>query len=166
MWLLLLTLLLFVVFCLTVYFALIYFGLFDNVEVRVGSPPYRFGAKAIAFKKQKSNYSEASAIFTEACSVAPGLNTFGIYLDEPNDDNRDKCRFLVGVILKPEAPDYESRRQLLESKGFVCGQLPDVDHVVFTIFPFRSVISVVIAIRRVYPIIKSYILVSYVCHCV
>ena len=159
MWLLLLTLVLFVILCVTVYLALVYFGLLDKVEVRVGSPPYHFGAKNIAYKKQKSNYSDASAIFTEACSLTPTLNSFGIYLDEPNDDNKDKCRFLVGVILKPEAPDFESQKQLLESKGFVCGQLPDVDHVVSTIFPFRSVISVVIAIRRVYPIIKSYILV-------
>ena len=160
MWLYLLTLLLFIVFCLTLYLALIYFGLFEEIVVRVGSPPYPFGGQLVAYKKAKSNYSEASPLFTEVCSITPNQKTFGIYLDEPNEENKDKCRFLVGVILRPESQEFESQKQLLQSKGFVCGQLPDVDHVVYTIFPFRSVISVVIAIRRVYPVIKSYILVS------
>ena len=160
MWLLLLTVIVFVVFCLSVFSALVYFGLFEDIEVRVGSPPYKFGAQFVAYKKGKSCYSDSSALFTEVISLTPHLNSFGVYLDEPNDQNREKCRFLVGVILRPQSSEFESQKQLLESKGFICGQLPDVDHVVYTVFPFRSVISVVIAIKRVYPRIKSYIVVS------
>jgi len=163
MWLLLLTFIVFVVFCVTVFYALVYFGLFHEIVVRVGSPPYRFGAQLVAYKKAKSCYSEASALFTEVCSLTPDLKTFGVYLDEPNEENKDKCRFLVGVILRPQSPEFESQKQLLESKGFICGQLPDVDHVVSTVFPFRSVISAVIAIRRVYPKIKSYIVEHNLC---
>ncbi|CAG2171389.1 unnamed protein product [Oppiella nova] len=161
--LLLLALVLLIALCATIVYALVYFGLFDEIVVRVGSPPYLFGGQPIAYKKLKSCYSDASALFTEVCSIVPSLHTFGIYLDEPNDHNRNNCRFLVGVILRADSEDFEANKALLESKGFTCGRLPDVDHVVHTVFPFRSVISVAIAIKRVYPIIRSYIVEHNLC---
>ncbi|CAG2108481.1 unnamed protein product [Medioppia subpectinata] len=165
MWffLLLATIVMSIVLCLTIVYALKYFGIFEKIEVRVGSPPYPFGGQLIAYKKLRSCYADSSALFTEVVSLVPKLNTFGIYLDEPNEDNRNNCRFLVGVILNADSPAFEANKQLLETKGFACGQLPDVDHVVHTIFPFRSVISVAIAIRRVYPIIRSYIVEHNLC---
>ncbi|XP_054156682.1 testis-expressed protein 264 homolog [Oppia nitens] len=163
MLLLLLTIVLFIVFCLTVFYALQYFGLFESIEVSVGSPPYAFGGQPVAYKKQRGCYSDASHMFTEVVSLVPKLYTFGIYLDVPNDDNRNKCRYLVGVLLNADSEDFESNKLLLESKGYTCGQLPDVDHVVHTVFPFRSVISVAIAIKRVYPVIQSYIIEHNLC---
>jgi len=144
---------------LTFLFALKYYGLFEDIEVSAGSPPFAFGHRYVAYKKAKGRYSDASALFTEVCSLVPHLNTFGIYYDDPDnpDINADKCRYIVGALLNENTPQSESDKQLLYNKGFLDGQLPHVDHVVYSSFPFKGIISVVIAIRRVYPVIKSYI---------
>ncbi len=132
-----------------------------------GPPPYQFGGRLVAYKKQKGRYSDASALFKEVCSIVPGLETIGIYLDDPNEHQKNKCRYIVGALLnkqeeeEEEDQQLEDQKKLLISKGFVCGQLPAVDHVVYALFPFKGIISVVIAIRRVYPRIRSFIAVSF-----
>jgi hypothetical protein len=155
-------LLLIILFCITLWIALQYFGLFEEIEVSAGPPPYQFGGRLVAYKKERGCYSDSSALFTEVCSIVPGLDTIGIYLDDPNK-NQKKCRYIVGALLEdqPEDQQLEDQKQLLLSKGFICGQLPAVDHVVYSLFPFKGIISVVIAIRRVYPRIRSFIAVSF-----
>jgi hypothetical protein len=160
-------LLLIILICITLWIALQYFGLFVEIEVSAGPPPYQFGGRLMAYKKQKGCYSDSSALFTEVCSIVPGLDTIGIYLDDPNKHQKNKCRYIVGALLEQEEDQqqedqkFEDQKQLLISKGFIFGQLPAVDHVVYSLFPFKGIISVVIAIRRVYPRIRSFIAVSF-----
>lgn len=146
------------VFVLTILLALIYFGLFDEIEVKVGGPPFEFGGRRIAYKRAKGKYNEAGSLFTEVCSLVPKLDSVGLYFDDPETvKDVNKCRFIVGAILGNEEPQCQQDQKLLVSKGFHLALLPDVDHVVYSTFPFKGIVSVVIAVRRVYPRLKEYI---------
>lgn len=150
-----------ILLALTVFLALIYFGIFEEIIVKVGKPPYPFGSRTIAYKRQQGKYSDAGSDFTEVCTLVPHLNSIGIFFDDPQPSNRaeeenNKCRYLVGCILN-EDPQKEQVVQLLTAKGYSFGVLPEVDHVVHTTFPFKGIISVVVAVRRVYPEMKTFI---------
>jgi len=127
--------------------------------VSAGPPPYQFGGRLVAYKKQKGSYSDSHALFKEVCSIVPGLVPIGIYLDDPTKHQKNECRYIVGALLDQQQEDQQlkDQKQLLISKGFICGQLPAVDQVVYALFPLKGIISVVIAVRRVYPRIISYI---------
>jgi hypothetical protein len=155
--------LLIVLIFITLWIALQYFGLFEEIKVSAGPPPYQFSGRLIAYKKQKGCYSDSSALFKEVCSIVPGLVPIGIYLDDPTKHQKNECRYIVGALLDQQQEDQQlkDQKQLLISKGFICGQLPAVDQVVYSLFPFKGIISVLIAIRRVYPRIRSYIAVSF-----
>lgn len=149
-----------ILLAITIYVSLLYFGLFEDIEVKVGKPPYQFGGRTIAYKKQRGKYSEAGALFTNLHSLVPKLNLIGIYFDDPDQGDQINNKYIVGALLSQDEKLREEEIDLLTKNDFQFGQLPVVDHVVNSVFPFKGVISIVIAIRRVYPVIKSYIRVS------
>ncbi len=68
-------------------------------------------------------------------------------------------RFAVGPLLStgPESPVVPSEMELMTSYGFRIAHLPKPSYVVSAIFPFRTSLSVYIAIFRVYPKLRQYI---------
>lgn len=161
----------FVLLLLTVFGSLIYFGIFESIEVSTGPTPYTFANRQIAYRLGKGKCDESSSIFTEICSIIPDRPTIGMYLQQSNKGNyhqmtdfnpvSDKFDFLVGAFVT-EGPQNDSlindeERKLLELKGYKFCELPSVENVVHSKFPFRGIMSVVVAVRRVYPAINQYI---------
>lgn len=83
------------------------------------------------------------------------------------DPSNDECHYMVGVITATEDNNNrqqqqqqiitEADRQLLKEKGFRFTRLPASENVVYSTFPFRGIVSVVVGIRRVYPALLQYI---------
>lgn len=173
-------------FIATIGIALLYFGIFDRVEVSTGSSPFPFAGAEIAYKTAKGTPGDSGALFTEVCSIVPGKTTVGLFLEleapEPEDPlkeratrcttfsakfnpSTDECHFVVGVITRDgdqQSCVTDGDRHLLIEKGFNFTRLPASENVVFCKFPYRGIISVVVGIRRVYPALLQYISVSLV----
>lgn len=158
----------------TILFALKYFGLFDSIEISSGPSPYKYGSRSIVYRINYGSYNDSSLIFTEICSILPKTTTFGVYLykDRFNNVIKDKLSFkeinsssndfvfMVGAILSEENQSPDQQR-LLEEKGYHYAKLPeDVDNVVYCKFPYRGILSVVVATRRVYAAIDNYVEVN------
>jgi len=161
--------LLFFLFLGTVSLALYYFGLFEEIDVKVGPSPVPFTGQTVAYKLARGPYNKSGHLFTKLTgdlvdlepdpSTASDLVTMGFYYDDVEmTTDESKLRYAIGVILPS---DDEARRNALktglESRGYSFTVLPKIDHVVYTCFPFKSTISILIAVRRVYPVIRAFI---------
>lgn len=163
--------LLLVCLALTILGCLVYFGLFREIKISTGRTPYPFANREIAFKLGKGKCADSSAIFTELCSILPDRPTIGLYLTNADqsgiydmanfDPAADRYDYLVGAFTVNDTDGHslisEDERKFLLKKGFRFGSLPPVENVVYSEFPFRGILSVVVAIRRVYPAINRYV---------
>lgn len=69
-----------------------------------------------------------------------------------------QCRYAVGSILsegKNKADEELLKRY--ETSGFNVFSFPEVTHVVSTSYPHRTLFSVLLGVRRVYPRLERYI---------
>lgn len=173
-----------IAFLATVTVALVYFGIFDRIEVSTGPPPFAFAGAELAYKIGKGKPGDSGALFTEVCSIVPGKTTVGMFLELEDIDpenplaerktrctsfrptfnpSTDDCHYLVGVITvdeKKQSTVTEADRKMLVEKGFKFTILPGSENVVFSKFPYRGIVSVVVGLRRVYPSLLKYITVS------
>jgi len=164
--------LLFIAFLATVGLALFYFGLFEDVKVNHGEAPIPLTGLTVAFKCRRGPYNQSGHLFTELTGdlarlihgkETDSLRTIGFYYDDPNEVEESRQRYAVGVIFpSSDEEDWNEEKisclstGLLE-KGYRMTTLPKTDHVVYTTFPFRSYLSIVIAVKRVYPVIRAYL---------
>jgi ribosomal protein S17 len=127
-----------------------------------------FNGQEVAYKLGRGPYSEAGHLFTELSgdlvredpeNHVQGLPTIGIFYDDPEKVKEvSRCRYAVGVILPSEGDPHRERLKTgLEARGYSTTSLPVIDHVVYSVFPFRGVFSILIAVKRVYPRLKQYI---------
>jgi len=144
-------------FVLTVFSYLLVSGLFANVTVNTSES--RFGPMVIAYKSQVGPYKKAGELFTDSYCLLPGRQQIGIYYDDPEAVPDSELRYAVGPILsngETEQPDKEEM-ELMRSHGFKIFHIPKANFVVNATFPFRTTLSIFIAIYRVYPKLRQYI---------
>ncbi|XP_033746521.1 testis-expressed protein 264-like [Pecten maximus] len=147
------------VFCLflTLFVLVIYSGLFEHVNVGTGKPP--IGEVTIAYKFARGPYKEAGQLCSDISLLAPSDHrVVCIYYDDPKLVPSDKLRYAVGGVLsedgKPEDEDF--KKKLLDD-GYKVFRLPSVSFAVSTSFPYKSTLSIFVAIFKVYPALGSYI---------
>ncbi|CAM1327110.1 TEX264 (predicted), partial [Pycnogonum litorale] len=148
-----------IILFLTIFILVIYSGLFTEIVIKTCKPP--FASLEVAYKYSRGVYKNCSILFTEVHALAPSLKNYGIYYDDPDKVKQNDLRYIVGAVLSDgENPDLtaddEVRQKLLEH-GYKIQSFPVVENVVMTSFPFKSMVSVMIAISRVYPRLKNYI---------
>jgi len=150
-------LLLFLSLLFTIVAYIVYSGLLAPVEVSALSPP--FEPSVFAYKTGKGAYKNAGEIFTNSFCLSPNRRTMGIYYDDPDTVPENDLRFAVGSILAegPEAtPDHTELSKYL-SDGFKLIHFPKPEFAVVATFPFRTTLSIYLAIWKVYPRLKQYI---------
>jgi hypothetical protein len=151
----------FFILILTISYALKVLGLFHIVEVSTGCPPIDINGKEVAYKLARGNYSKSGPMFTEMIGDFGKIDndviftTIGFFYDDPDVTEEHKCRYAVGCIVPKE--HQEKFKPRLEEMGYMFMNMPNVDHVVHSNFPYVGAISIWIAVRRVYPAIKRYI---------
>jgi len=135
---------------------LVHSGLANRIEIRTGSPP--IGACVVAYKFHTGPYRNVGSIFKEAWGIAPKLKGFGVYYDDPKHVEPKKLRAGIGCILaEGETKADGNLAAEFERRGFRLFELPAVLNAVSTAFPYRNQLSILIAVKRVYPALCSYI---------
>ncbi|XP_013383874.1 testis-expressed protein 264-like [Lingula anatina] len=155
-------LLLYGLFCLivaillTVLGFLVYSGLFADIVVGAGPPPV--GKLYVAYKFGKGSYKDAGYLFTEAVSIVADLRCIGVYYDDPDEVGLGEQRYVVGSILAEgdKEPD-PAQKEEYQRRGYKFHTFPAVTNVVKTKFPYNTAISILVAIKRVYPVLGQYV---------
>ncbi|XP_071191789.1 testis-expressed protein 264-like [Salvelinus alpinus] len=154
-----LALIVFLMLCLivTVVAAVVYSGLFTEVNIKTGSPYIK--NVTIAYKLHKGPYKDCGGAFTETVSIGPKLNTIRVSYDDSTEVPDDQCRYIIGSILSEgdEKPDEELQK-LYEKFGFNVLSFPEVSLAVTTTFPSTTPLSHWLAPYRVYPELRNYIM--------
>lgn len=135
---------------------LLYSGLFTTVTVSSGETEY--GPMVVAYKTLVGPYKACGEIFTESFCLLPDREQLGIYYDDPEGVAGSQLRSAVGPILarggeKPVPAEMEKMIQ----HGFRIVHLPRPSYVVTASFPFRTTLSIFMAIYKVYPKLRNYI---------
>ncbi|XP_067932541.1 testis-expressed protein 264-like [Watersipora subatra] len=145
-----------VLLLLTLFLLLIYSGLFASVDVKTGAPP--IGKAYIAYKDGSGAYKNVGSNFSESTSIAPNLKQIGFYYDDPIKVPEDKLRWAVGAILAEDDEEVDPVIRLAyEKEKYKFMALPRVSASVNCIFPYTTMISIFIAVRRVYPAVMAYV---------
>ena len=130
--------------------------------------------RTVVFRSTRGAYHKAGHLFTELTGdlvrvdpIASDLPQVGFFFDDPTRKPPERCRYAVGVLLPQSASSQaESSREeelsqqivkQLSSQGYRVTQLPVVDHVVHASFPNRGPVAVVIASKRVYPLLRTFV---------
>ena len=158
-------LILFLLFLLTVFCLLTYCGLFESIDVKVGPSPVPISGRTVVYKTARGDYSKSGHMFTELTGDlvrihphASDLTQIGFYFDDPEKRTADRLRYAVGAILPDDDADMRGSIVTgLQAKDYHTVVLPVVDHVVHASFPNRGPVAIVIATKRVYPAIRSFI---------
>jgi DNA gyrase inhibitor GyrI len=80
-------------------------------------------------------------------------STFGIYYDNPQHTNAEKLRSIVGVIVDDNA--LELAKKLIQDGKLKHRTIKEQYHIK-TEFPYKNMLSMFIAIYRVYPAFNQY----------
>lgn len=140
----------------TVTALLIHSGLLLPVDVKTCKPD--IGELQIAYKFAQGPYKDSGMLFTEVHTLLPQYRTVGVYYDDPNTKQPHKLRYIVGIILSENgSPTNAEHVKLLEENNYRFATFPSIDHAVQTRFPFKSTISIIVAIMKVYPSLREYI---------
>lgn len=145
----------------TVFLALCYFGLFETISVKTGESPYDFGGKKFIYKMYKANSANIGPNFTKLTALLYPFKDetlVPVLITQPLGFKSTKS--LLGVLFEH---NNEAVEKMLLSKDYKIMTLPQVNHVVSATFTNKGSISVVIALKRVYPVITDYIKENKLC---
>ncbi|XP_076602240.1 testis-expressed protein 264 [Chaetodon auriga] len=131
-------------------------GLLSDISVLTGSPPIK--KITFAYKFKQGPYKNCWSFLKESHNIGPKLSCIGVFYDDPTKVPAPQCRYAVGSILSEG--ENEADEELLkryEASGFNVFSFPEVTHAVTTSFPNRTLFSMFLAVRRVYPRLRNYI---------
>ncbi|XP_074644550.1 testis-expressed protein 264-like [Tubulanus polymorphus] len=148
---------------LTLIAAVLYSGLLENVQIGAGKPFVK--NLVVAYKFEQGPYKNVGDLFTRTVALAPDNRSFGVYYDDPREVQAEHCRYIVGSILAEgqEQETDENVRQTLVKNGYHLYSFPAVTNCVKTTFPYRTSLSCLIAVYRVYPLLANYIKENRLC---
>ena len=138
-------------FCYFLYH-LIVSGLFKcNIEVNEEMVP----KLRIAYKNYVGEYKTAGQRFGSLMNAIKAKKNFdpdsylGIYFDDPTKVKPSECRFTVAVVLEDDGAENP-----LKEDGYKEGNIK-VTSALHATFPFYGMISILLAIFRVYPALTN-----------
>ena len=97
-----------VLLILTIIYAFIHYGSFEEIDVKAGPPPINMNGKTVAYKLNRGPYNQSGHLFTEITgdlvrtnpAIVSRIHMIGFYYDNPNTiEDQNECRYAAGVIL-------------------------------------------------------------------
>lgn len=140
-------------------------GIFYKPVIRTGSPPFEI--VCIGYKFYQGTYNQdAKRAFCDLAKISPrkqSLNFLGIYYDNPKLVENGKQRFLVGAVLNKDLDvDEELQKKFIEH-GYKITWITEIDYAVLAEFPHRNMLSILLAITKVYPLLQKFIMKKRLC---
>lgn len=114
-----------VLLILTIIYAFIHYGSFEEIEVKTGPPPVNMNGKTIAYKLNRGPYKESGHLFTEITgdlvrtnpAISSKIYLIGFYYDNPNTtEDQSRCRYAAGLILPDVSEEPTSRPEKSASR--------------------------------------------------
>ena len=68
-----------------------------------------------------------------------------------------KQRFLVGAVLNKDLDVDDDLQRKFSENGYMITWITEIDYAVLTEFPHRNMLSILLAIRKVYPLLHKFI---------
>lgn len=133
---------------------LIYSGLFADIIIK----EKKAGPYQLVYLSHKGDYRQTGQIGGEiyydllSNYQIETTKGFGIYYDDPDKVKKEDLRSDIGVILNKE--DYKKTGKL--KKKYKTKRIY-ISHCLVVEFPFKSKISIILGIYKVYPKIKEYV---------
>ncbi|MBI9034744.1 MAG: hypothetical protein JEZ03_09770 [Bacteroidales bacterium] len=140
------------VLVLALFIWLIYSGLFTNAQIK----QEKAGGYWLVYEEFVGDYSNAGKITDKVYNELKemGIETtkgFGIYMDNPQEIAREKCRSELGCILEPNDLDKLSQiKAKFKVKNFI------KQDCITSEFPFKNKMSIMFGIFKVYPKMNEY----------
>uniref|UniRef100_T2M2H3 Testis-expressed sequence 264 protein n=1 Tax=Hydra vulgaris TaxID=6087 RepID=T2M2H3_HYDVU len=135
---------------------LTYSGWMSTIDIQVTevSTPGTF-----FYKFYQQSYSECSLVLRELFKFPvikndSKLKCMGIYYDDPKKIENNKTRYAIGLFV-PSDEISDELKNTMTGIGYSHVQLPPVKAIVAE-FPFQFWLSILVAIYRVYPKLKTY----------
>ncbi|XP_038054377.1 testis-expressed protein 264-like [Patiria miniata] len=146
----------------TVFYLLVYSGLFHSIDIGTKKSP--ISKIHVAYKFARGSYSDGGPLWTEVSKAAPNLRCFAVYYDDPKTNPAPSLRYIVGTILSEgdNQADAELETQLV-NQGFKIADFPEVSNMVQTTFPYVTTLSIYIAVYRVYAALSDYLTANDLC---
>jgi len=137
-----------------------YAGAFSTITIGVRQPDFDEGV--LVYKYYQQNYRHSGEAFREQCKfpIKKKLTSIGIFYDNPTEDEIDpnKTRYVIGLYFtSTEASTHEELIKNMQEVGYSTIHLPKIKHAVVTSFPYRLMLSIPIAVFRVYPRLNKFI---------
>ncbi|XP_039252742.2 testis-expressed protein 264-like [Styela clava] len=136
---------------------LYYVGYFFKVKISAGHSV--ISEVKVAYKFHQGNYDSCGPFFNEIVKLYPNERCMGIYYDNPEVIDPNKCRYIVGVIIAEGVGQVPEKTVVknLQSRGFKIITFPKVENSVKTTHPFTLTISAYFAGWKAYPALMKYI---------
>ena len=121
----------------------------------------------VAYRALVGPYKNSGAHFdhmlklVRSCGVKKPEWTLGVYYDNPREVPDAECRYAVAYVLQQDKKELVPRHvqkdvmEGLASAGYVLRDLPSAPALTAR-FPFKGVVSIILAIVRVYPALDKY----------
>jgi effector-binding domain-containing protein len=143
------------VIALAVFLFLLYSGYFYRHAITRGVPnslPRRF-----AYKIFIGPYENVGSAFKDLMSIAPNLTLFGCYYDDPDEVPNERLRSAIACCLPDDKTKEAKIEKLLEESGYNIETFPKCTDALITHHPFRNMLSILFATRKVYPSLIEHI---------
>lgn len=129
-------------------------AIFSKVEIQKTV----FPETRIAYVTYVGDYSQAykqTSVVEQAIKSAYNVDLtrepcFGLYYDNPQKVDKEKCRCIVGKIIPTEFSEKEA------PEGVVFDVIPRIDSILHVEYPLRSILSIFAGMSRVYKAISNY----------
>lgn len=140
-----------VLLILTIIYAFIHYGSFDEVDVKAGPPPINMNGKTVAYKLNRGPYNESGHLFTEITgdlvrsnpSISSKIHMIGFYYDNPNTvEDQNECRYAAGIILPDVSEQSNSRSEQSNSQSEQSNSQPQSGDNIFVTEELREELKV------------------------
>ncbi len=141
-----------ILFVVVFFSYLIYYGLFDKVNI----VEKKAGPFILVYEKHTGPYSETGEIQNKIYEKLLNLGVkttrgFGIYFDDPKKVDEKKLRSVAGCVLNREdngkIPEIKKTMKVMK--------MPESDSI-YAEFSYKGMMSVILGINKVYPEINRY----------
>jgi len=151
-------LVLFIVFIVSIIW-LYYMGALDQIQMKSKRRPRRF----LVYREYVGQYKNIGPVYenfgaTVMHKFSKSAECCGIYYDNPKVvQDPNCCRAICGAMLQDESDVRIAQEFAASNPVYKVRELPEVE-CVYTEYPYRSKMSFIFLVAKVYPEVKAYVL--------
>ncbi|RDD45446.1 Testis-expressed sequence 264 protein [Trichoplax sp. H2] len=138
------------------YIYLIFCGLYRTVIIERNKLSLLANPTNMVYKFIRGPHKEWHKAFNQLTKMQANCKSFGIFYDNPQEVASEDCRSIIGILTDDNEIDNEIMDKLIDG-GYLKGSFPSIQSAVYVKFPINNYVSVILGIRKIYPLMNAYI---------